>query len=145
MYRQGHMGAPPPMLIPMRFVSSLMIVTHPLVTIIPLKSKYFSHKAPFLNLLCESQNTGPSILSGHHFLEVDLFPEVHIMRVVHTMLVSLYTLVLSISYFSASTGVRSIDALHSTHYTLHITHYTLHNDTSMICMCTSNCQDPSQP
>ena len=37
MYRHGHMGAPPPMLIPMRLVSSLMIVTHPLVTIMPLK------------------------------------------------------------------------------------------------------------
>ena len=38
MYRQGHRGAPPPILIPIRLPSSLLIVTHPEVTVRPLQN-----------------------------------------------------------------------------------------------------------
>lgn len=36
MYRHGHMGAPPPMLIPMRLLWSLVMTTELVVTVIPL-------------------------------------------------------------------------------------------------------------
>lgn len=42
MYRQGHNGAPPPMLIPIRFFSSLLNTTLPDVTVIPLKFANFA-------------------------------------------------------------------------------------------------------
>ena len=47
------MGAPPPILIPIRLLSSFTIVTHPLVTIIPLQQKqiYFNVLGPILFLL----------------------------------------------------------------------------------------------
>ena len=37
MYKQGHKGAPPPILIPIKFELSFLTVTVPDVTVIPLK------------------------------------------------------------------------------------------------------------